>query len=153
MGNMLREISFAKAILLIRKLVVCLFLLLSSFLLVSCNSSLLSNANWQPEGFQKQQLRVVEVDSKDPTTLYVANGQGQIFISIDAGQKWSEQSNGLPLPDVVHALSFDASGQKLYAATDKGLFSKAKGAPLWHKISSASLPATPFTALAFLPAN
>jgi ligand-binding sensor domain-containing protein len=132
----------------------CIFLLLPllSLLLSACDGGIFSNANWQTIGLQRQQLRVLQVSGKDPNTLYAGDAHGHIFVSSSGGQKWSEQSAGLPLPNTLHALSFDASGQKLYAATDKGLFTNAEGATtLWQKISVAGLPSTAFTALVFLP--
>ena len=150
MLNILKEIYPAKTGILLRVLEVCLLLPLFSLLLASCNGGLFSNANWQASGLQGQQLRVLEVSSKDSNTLYVGNVQGNIFTSTNAGQKWTEQSSGLPLPDTIHALSFDPGGQKLYATTEKGLFTKMEGATVWQKITTASLPSTPFTALTFL---
>ncbi len=144
---MFREIYRPKA----AALIFYLFLLLSSLLLVSCDSGPFSNASWQVSGLQGQQLRVVEVSGQDSTTLYTANEQGHVFVSTDAGQRWSEQSSGLPLPNAIHALSFATSSQKLYAATEKGLFIKAESATAWQKITAASLPSTSFTALTFLP--
>jgi ligand-binding sensor domain-containing protein len=148
--NMLRKFCHLKASMLTRALGVCILLTLSSLFFVSCDSGLFSNANWQASGLQNQQLRVLAVSSKDSSTLYVGNVQGNIFMSSDAGQKWTEQSSGLPLPDAIHALSFDISGLKLYAATEKGLFMRAEGATLWQKITAAGLPSTSFTALTFL---
>lgn len=129
----------------------CVLLILSSLLLVSCDSSLFSSSGWQASGLQNQQLRVLEVSRKDARILYTGNAQGQVFVSADAGQHWAEQSSGLPLPDVIHALSFDTNGQKLYAATAKGLFTKTEGAVLWSQVTAASLPSTDITSLAFLP--
>jgi ligand-binding sensor domain-containing protein len=148
---MLREICPVKMGILTRVLEVWILLPLFSLLLVSCDSTLVSDASWQRSGLQGQQLRTLAVSSKDSRTLYVGNVQGNIFMSTNAGQKWTEQSGGLPLPDTLHALSFDPAGQKLYAATEKGLFTKTEDVMLWHKITAASLPSTAFTALTFLP--
>jgi photosystem II stability/assembly factor-like uncharacterized protein len=132
--------------------VIFLLLPLLSLLLTSCDGGIFSNANWQATSLQKQQLRVLEVSGKDPDTLYAGDAQGHIFVSSSAGQKWSEQSAGLPVPNTLHALSFDTNGQKLYAATEKGLFTNAEGATtVWQKISATGLPSTAFTALVFLP--
>ncbi len=134
-----------------RLLEVCMLLAVSSLLLISCDSGIFSSANWQASGLQKQQLRVLEVSRKDASTLYAGNVQGHIFVSTNAGQSWTEQSKGLPLPNAIYALSFDGNGRRLYAATDKGLFTKTEGATSWQKVTTAGLPSTSFTALAFLP--
>lgn len=126
-------------------------LILFSFLLVSCDSSILGSTSWQTHGLQGQQLRVLEVGGKDARTLYAGNTQGQIFVSSDAGQYWVEQSNGLPVPDSIHVLSFDTDGQNLYAATAQGLFMKAGGAMVWKKVTTTGLPAIDITSLIFLP--
>jgi ligand-binding sensor domain-containing protein len=142
MLNVLKEKNAAK---------MWVVLILSSFLLVSCASSIFSTTGWQASGLQNQQLRVLEVSGKDARTLYAGNVQGHVFVSTDAGQHWVEQSSGLPLPDVIHALSFDTTGQKLYAATAQGLFTQTEGATLWKKVTAASLPSTDITSLTFLP--
>ncbi len=120
------------------------------FGLVACGSSgILSGGGWQASGLQNQQLRVLAVNGKNLQNLYVGNAQGHIFMSADAGQNWSERSAGLPLPNPISVLSFDASNQKLYAATDKGLFTTTTGAARWSVFSASGLPTTSFTALAF----
>ena len=120
------------------------------FCLAGCGSGgILSGGGWQAGGLQNQQLRVLAVNGKNLQNLYVGNAQGHIFVSANAGQSWSERSVGLPQPDPISALSFDASNQKLYAATDKGLFTTTAGAARWSALSAPGLPTASFTALAF----
>jgi ligand-binding sensor domain-containing protein len=133
-----------------RALLTCTAFLPFLFCLAACGSSgILSGGGWQAGGLQNQQLRVLAVNGKDLQNLYVGNAQGHIFASTDAGQRWSERSGGLPLPDPISALSFDASNQKLYAATSKGLFTTTVGAAHWSALSASGLPIASFTALAF----
>ncbi|MDQ2886439.1 MAG: hypothetical protein M3Y39_10155 [Chloroflexota bacterium] len=140
----------ARASTLGRVLLTCAAFLPLLFCLVACGSSgILSGGGWQVGGLQNQQLHVLAVNGKNLQNLYVGNAQGHIFVSANAGQSWSERSVGLPLPDPISALSFDASNQKLYAATDKGLFTTTAGATRWSVLSAPGLPTTSFTALAF----
>ena len=150
---MLRENGSAKATMPAQVMEICVLLALFPLFLVSCDAGIFSNASWQASGLLNQQLRLIEVSRKASSTLYTGNAQGHIFASTTAGQNWHEQSNGLPLPNVIHALSFDSGGQKLYLATDEGIFTKTEGAMAWRKITAVGLPSTVFTALAFLPDN
>ncbi len=136
---------------LIRALPGCALFVLLSLFLAACSSGILGNGSWQASGLQKQQLRVLVVNGKDLRNLYAGNMQGRVFASTDAGQNWTEQSGGLPLPDPIHALAFDSTGQKLYAATDKGLFTKVNGSTQWAAVTATGLPSASFTALAFEP--
>lgn len=140
----------ARASMLGRALLTCAAFLPLLFCLAACGSSdILSGGGWQAGGLQNQQLRVLAVNGKNLQNLYVGNAQGHIFVSANAGQSWSERSGGLPLPDTISALSFDPSNQKLYAATDKGLFTTTAGAVRWSVLSAPGLPGTSFTSLAF----
>ncbi len=139
----------ARASTLGRALLTCLACVPLLFCLVACGSSGILSGGWQAGGLQNQQLRVLAVNGKNLRNLYIGNAQGHIFMSTDAGQSWSERSVGLPLPDPISALSFDSSNQKLYAATDKGLFTTTPGAAHWSAFSAPGLPTTGFTALAF----
>ncbi len=133
-----------------RTLLTCVVCVPVMFCLAACGSSgILSSGSWQAGGLQNQSLRVLAVNGKDLQNLYVGNVQGHIFMSDNAGQSWSEHSAGLPLPDPIHALSFDISSQKLYAATDRGLFTTTAGATRWSLLSA--LPPTSFTSLTFDP--
>jgi photosystem II stability/assembly factor-like uncharacterized protein len=133
-----------------RALLTCAAFLPLLFCLAACGSSgILSGGGWQAGGLQNQKLRVLAVNGKNLQNLYVGNVQGHIFVSTDAGQSWSERSGGLPLPDPISSLSFDASNQKLYAATGKGLFTTTTGAAHWSALSASGLPTASFTALTF----
>jgi ligand-binding sensor domain-containing protein len=149
---MLNKARPGRSRILLRALVACALFILSSLLLSACGSGgILSSGSWQASGLQNQQLRVLEVNEKDLRTLYTGNAQGHVFVSTDAGQNWIEQSAGLPLPNPIHALSFDSAGQKIYAASAKGLFTKTWNATQWTAVRAAGLPARSFTALAFEP--
>ena len=139
----------ARASTLGRVLLTCAAFLPLLFCLAGCGSSgILSGGGWQAGGLQNQQLRVLAVNGKNLQNLYAGNAQGHIFVSADAGRSWSERSVGLPLPNPISALSFDISNQKLYAATDKGLFTTTAGAARWSALIAPGLPTASFTALA-----
>ncbi len=66
-------------------------------------------------------------------------------------QHWTQVKPGLPLPNMLHDLSFDTTGKKLYAATDTGLFVSTDAAHHWSNVgaTTSGLPADSYTALAF----
>ncbi|MBA2288510.1 MAG: hypothetical protein H0W02_23785 [Ktedonobacteraceae bacterium] len=113
------------------------------------NTGLLGSGSWQSSGLPRQHIRALETNPANPQILYAGDTQDGVFVSRDDGQHWSRQSSGLPLPVSIYALAFDASGKKLYAASDKGLFVSVNGAQQWSAIGKNSLPADSYTALAF----
>jgi ligand-binding sensor domain-containing protein len=117
-------------------------------------SGLLGGGNWQANGLQDMQPRVLAVNPGDPQQIYVCDEQGRVFMSANAGQQWQERSSGLPLPSPVYALSLDNAGEKIYAATEKGLFVSTDAAQHWQRLSpTTGLPATSYTALFFAPGS
>jgi photosystem II stability/assembly factor-like uncharacterized protein len=111
----------------------------------SASAGILSGGNWQATGLAR--IQTLAVLAGTPTTIYASEEQGNIFVSTDSGQHWSEHSAGLPLPDPVHALESSLNGQRLYAATDKGLFESSSTVTTWIAVSG--LPTDSYTALDF----
>ncbi|HLI09631.1 MAG TPA: hypothetical protein VKV40_23920 [Ktedonobacteraceae bacterium] len=110
--------------------------------------------NWQATSLQHVHIRSLEVDPNNPQVLYAGDEQSGVYTSSDGGTRWTQSSVGLPSPVFVHALSFDTSGKKLYAATDHGIYVSSDGARHWRaagKTGTASgyLPADTYTSLAF----
>src|SRR5712692_291321 len=100
---------------------VLLILLLLSLGLSACapGTGILGGGNWQLSGLQHQHIRAFDVDFKNSQLLYTGDAQNGVFVTTDGGQHWMSRSAGLPLPDTLYALSFDATGKKLYIATAK----------------------------------
>src|SRR2546429_7555001 len=96
-----------------------LILLLLSLALSACapGTGILGGGNWQLSGLQHQHIRAFDVDFKNAQILYAGDVQNGVFVTTDGGQHWVSRSIGLSLPDTLHALSFDATGKKLYIAT------------------------------------
>lgn len=115
------------------------------------DAGIFAGGTWQSSGLVHQHIRTLTVDTNNPQNVYAGDERGQVFASTDGGQHWSNQSTGLPLPNAIHALSFDATGKKLYAATDAGLFVSTDAAQHWSAVpvNGKGLPASVFTALAF----
>jgi photosystem II stability/assembly factor-like uncharacterized protein len=117
-------------------------------------TGLFGGGDWQETGLAHEHIRSLEVDPNNSQALYAGDEQGGVFTSTDSGSHWTQSSVGLPSPVFVHALSFDSTGKKLYAATDNGVYVSADGGHHWSaagKIgnSSGDLPADTYTALAF----
>jgi ligand-binding sensor domain-containing protein len=128
-------------------------LLLLPLALSACapGTGILGGGNWQLSGLQHQHIRAFDVDFKNAQILYAGDAQNGVFVTTDGGQHWVSRSVGLPLPDTLYALSFDATGKKLYIATAKGIFVSADAAQHWNTVSTtrAALPVDSYTALAF----
>jgi len=110
-------------------------------------TGIFGGGSWQPGGLQKQRIRTLAVDPNNLQSIYAGDAQDGIFASTDAGMHWSQRSTGLPLPITIHALAFDDSGKKLYAATDARVYVSADAAQHWTALTG--LPLGNYTALAF----
>src|SRR5215469_10462927 len=128
-------------------------LLLLSLGLSACapGTGILGGGSWQISALQHQHILAFDVDFKNSQILYAGDAQNGVFVTTDAGQHWISRSVGLPLPDPLYALSFDATGKKLYIATGKGIFVSADAAQHWNAVGTtrAALPIDSYTALAF----
>src|SRR5215471_14622413 len=128
-------------------------LLLLSLGLSACapGTGIFGGGNWQLSGLQHQHIRAFDVDFKNSQLLYAGDAQNGVFVTTDGAQHWVSRSLGLPLPDTLYALSFDATGKKIYLAPAKGIFASADAAQHWNTVGTAraALPADSYTALAF----
>lgn len=139
------------------KIVLLCLLLLTVLSACSTTGGFLGGGNWQSSGLPHQHIRVLAVDAKNAQNVFAGDAQGSIFASTDGGQHWAQLPTDLPLPNSVHALSFDASNKKFYAATDTGLFVSADRAYHWNKVGQigqaanegGQLPSDSYTSLAF----
>src|SRR5437868_15452861 len=118
----------------------CVYLLvLVAILLVglsACTSSsgILAGGSWQLSTLTHQHIRTLAVDTNNPQAIYAGDAQGKIFASSDGGLHWTERSVGLPLPSSINAISFDATGKRLYAATANGLFMSTDAVQPWSPV-------------------
>jgi len=114
-------------------------------------AGILAGGTWQSAGLVHQHIRALAVDTTTPQNLYAGDELGHVFASTDGGLHWSDHSTGISQPNAIHALSFDATGKKLYAATDNGLFVSVDAAQQWSSVpvNVRGLPSETFTVLAF----
>jgi ligand-binding sensor domain-containing protein len=131
-----------------------LFFLLMGLVACAPGTGILGGGDWQTNGLRDTDIRVLAVNPKNPQEIYAGDETGHIFMSANAGQQWVERNTGLPLPDSLYALSLDADGKELFAATEKGLFVSTDAAQHWKTLLSPSsgLPSASYTALFFDPA-
>lgn len=122
-----------------RPVLLLLLLLLGGALLTACSTGagLLGGGNWQASGLKNQHIRVLTVNANNPDIIYAGDEQGQVFVSSDAGQKWTEHSAGLPSPTSIHALLFERTSKKLYAATDKGIYTSDDSVQQWTALATS----------------
>ncbi|HLZ57452.1 MAG TPA: hypothetical protein VKR06_10935 [Ktedonosporobacter sp.] len=133
-----------------RTALLCLVLLFALAACAPTTGIFSSSGDWQASGPPHQHIRALTVNPNDARKLYAGDEQGNVFISTDAAQHWTERSAGLPLPAMIHALSFDGAGKKLYAATEKGLFVSVDDGQQWSALNTTAtgLPSGAYTALA-----
>ena len=114
-------------------------------------AGIFAGGTWQSAGLVHQQIRTLTVDTTTPQDLYAGDELGHVFASTDGGLHWVDHSTGITQPNAIHALSFDATGKKLYAATDNGLYFSVDAAQQWSTVTVnlRGLTANTFTALAF----
>ncbi len=113
-------------------------------------SGIFAGGNWQSGGLPHQHIRALAVGFKDPQVIFAASSLGKNFTSIDGGQHWAERSSGLPIASPINVLSFDSTGEKLYAASEVGLFVTTDAALHWTAVNKAAAGEPyAYTALAF----
>jgi photosystem II stability/assembly factor-like uncharacterized protein len=137
---------------------VALLLLTLLIALAACSSDggVFGGGSWQSSGLVHRRIRTLAIDSNNPQAVYAGDAGGSIFASNDGGLHWSEHSAGLaamdalhPVPAAINALSFDATGKKLYAATSEGLFVSTDAARHWQNVVAAPVSGSGYVALAF----
>jgi hypothetical protein len=120
-----------------------------------CEYGAASNKCWHIAaglGLPKRFIQGVEIDHKDPRTVYVAVaaysrhftvvGQptGSVFVSHDAGEHFTDISGNLPK---TFAEDVQDLGDRLVVATDAGVFGALKSSPAVWAPFGTDLPAVP----------
>ncbi|GCE16379.1 WD40/YVTN/BNR-like repeat-containing protein [Dictyobacter kobayashii] len=127
----------------------CLILLL---VLAACGTGsgiLNSGGNWQPAGISGFRFLSLATDPNTPQKIFAGSEQGAIFVSSDSGDHWVRTRTDIAHPAAINALSFDKTGQQLYAASDSGLWLSKNGGQAWTAVTNTNLPPDKYTALAF----
>lgn len=76
------------------------------------------------------------IDPMDPSILYVASNSIGVYKSTNRGEPWTEANKGLSGAKDVRALALDfSSTDRLYAATNNGVFRSDDGAGTWQLMS------------------
>jgi hypothetical protein len=120
-----------------------------------CSYAAASSACWHiaaGHGLPNRFIQGVEIDHKDPRTVYVAVsaysrhftvvGQpaGSVFVSHDAGEHFTDISGNLPK---TFAEDVQDLGDRLIVATDAGVFGALKSSPTVWVPFGTNLPAVP----------
>lgn len=91
------------------------------------------------QGFAHRQVAALLVDRNDASRLYAGllndKEYGGVFVSPDSGQSWKQISEGLDGRDVF--VLRQAADNTLLAGTDRGLFRRRPGEPVWLPLSPA----------------
>ena len=76
-----------------------------------------ASASWTRAGLFGADVRALVIDPADPDTLFLGTSHGEVYISTDAAQSWTNTYAGVPFPGyVVDNLSVDERG-RLWAAS------------------------------------
>jgi photosystem II stability/assembly factor-like uncharacterized protein len=104
-------------------------------------------ATWRAlDGFGGEYVSLIAVDPRDARTVYLRT-RGGLYRSRDAGKSWQRLLGGIET-EIVHALLFDSTSPRLYAATGgRGVFVSADG-EVWGMASGALPPGVATLALA-----
>jgi hypothetical protein len=120
-----------------------------------CDFAAASTACWHVaagHGLPNRLIQGVEIDTRDPRTVYVAvsaysrhftvvgQPQGSVFVSHDAGENFTDISGNLPK---TFAEDIQDLGDRIVAATDVGVFAALKSAPTVWVPFGTGLPAVP----------
>jgi hypothetical protein len=87
-------------------------------------------------------IHAIAIDPTNPSTVYTGKASvGLVFKSTDAGQTWSDISDGLPVfPTFLSALAIDpVTPARIYAGTDSSGIFTAVGDGAWQPTGSVDL--------------
>jgi hypothetical protein len=128
-----------------------------------CGYAAASTACWHlaaGKGLPKRFIQGVQIDRKDPRTVYVAMSaysrhftvvgqpKGSIFVSHDAGEHFTDISGNLPK---TFGEDVQDLGDRIVAATDVGVFAALKSRPTVWVPFGTKLPAVPAYELSLNP--
>ncbi len=125
-----------------------------------CTSAPASSKCWHmaaSKGLPHEQISEIQVDPKNPETIYVGfrqmivmgasdkiNGPEKVMVSHDGGNTFHNLTGNMPITD-VHRLILRAG--HLYAATDVGVFTSKAGSKHWLRLGKG-LPEVTFRSMA-----
>jgi hypothetical protein len=84
-------------------------------------------------------VRVIAIDPKTPTTLYVGTNGGGVFRSTTSAASWIRSNSGLQDLFVRSLVLHPQTPATVYAGTRRGVFKSTSGAGAWST-SSTGLP-------------
>jgi len=92
---------------------------------------------WEPAGFSAGGLFTgIEVDPKQPNTIYASADVSGVYRSDDGGETWMAKSTGL-LSHAIADLTIDPSNnERIWAATALGLFRSDDRAESWTLVNA-----------------
>jgi hypothetical protein len=87
---------------------------------------------YQMDGWLKPTVTMVQTSCDDPQVWWISDSAGRVFMTVDGGLTWRDQTPGLR---GAHVQNFVASSQRtfvLHAQTDQGLFITRDGGMSWR---------------------
>lgn len=126
-------------------------------LLPAMTASAVSASTWRTLPIWGADVRSLALHPEDPDLLYAGTSAGQVYVSRDAGRRWSNAGSHLPFPGwVVSALRFDPNRPERIWASLQGIWSGGHvafsddGGKTWVS-RAAGLPEEPVYTLALVP--
>jgi photosystem II stability/assembly factor-like uncharacterized protein len=92
---------------------------------------------WQPvgEGLPDRSIKRLAIPRERPSTIYVAEGFGQLYKTEDGGDTWKELDLGLQGTDKLFSLDLDPHDPlTLFAGTENGLRKSTDGGATWSTV-------------------
>ena len=128
-----------------RIILISLISLCLTLALASCGSS----STWQAAALSTYHINALAVNAQQAQDVYAGGSQGVVLVSNDAGAHWQLMKGSIPHTSTISELSLDASGKKLYAVTNSGVWWSAANGLRWQTVAPGKLPSDTYTALAF----
>jgi photosystem II stability/assembly factor-like uncharacterized protein len=101
-------------------------------LFAGCAGSERALLEWLPTGGpQAQNVATMLVDEKTPGGVFAALLNGDVYLSGDDGRSWKILSTIRPLTQVYQLVQDPESADRIYAATEKGLYCSRDRARTW----------------------
>ena len=91
---------------------------------------------WVTHGPDGGGTTVLEIDPRDPSTIYAGTSAAGVFRSTNGGRSWDRRSAGLPADAAISILELaPSSPARLYAwVYSNGLFTSADAGGTWRKL-------------------
>ncbi len=91
------------------------------------------------QDFQRDIVRAIAVNPKDPDVIYAGLANAGVYKSIDGGLSWQPSHRGLDSTEIYSLVIDPTNPNRLYAGTNAGTYQTTDGGLLWKKVGPQAL--------------